>query len=262
MRLQRVERTVNRRLAAVALAVVLALGSVVVLVADPLASQPDPAPVDATAESPGGLALGALEATERRSLDVRLVQEHSSEGEPDVSRARIDRGRQRVVVSYRPGDPSRSDTRYFYGECLTATRSGTEVSYRLRSFKGYPRLFHTGDVEPSDLEARVVDRTDDAVVVRVTNTSAAVSLVFGRENPREYVREEELRGNLTVEWNVDEGAVERVEYVGSSRVNETHRETFRQQWEFREWGEVRVDRPGWVGYTLPEFLCDATRFRR
>lgn len=252
----------NRRLAAVALAVALVGGSVVVLVADPLASQPAPAPVDATAESPGELALGALEATERRSFDVRLVQKHSSEDEADVSRARIDRGRQRVSVSYRPGDPSRSDARYFYGECLTATRFGTEVRFRVSPFGGYPSVFHLGDVEPSDLEARVVDRTGDTVVVRVTNTSAAVSLVFGRENPREYVREEGLRGNLTVEWNADEGAVQRVEYVGSSRVNETHRETYRQQWEFREWGGVDVDRPGWAGYTHQEFLCDVTRFRR
>lgn len=252
----------NTRHVAVALAVVLVGGSVAALVADPLASQSDPGPVDATAESPGELALAALEATDRRSYDVRLSHAYSSEEGSHVTHARLDRERQRVLISHRPTDPGDPDTRYFLGECLTATRVGTDVSLRFRPFRGYPKSFHTGDVEPSDLGARVVDRTGDGVVVRVTNTTAAVSLVYDRENPRKHVREEGIRGNLTVVWDADEGVLDRVEYVESSRVNETHRQTFSQEWEFREWGRVRVDRPGWAGYTHQEFLCDVTRFRR
>lgn len=260
MERMRVGRTVNRRLAVVALAVVIVSGSVVALVADPLASQPEPATVDATAESPGEFVLAALETTERQSYAASYASQHDDE-EPRVTRMRVDRAHRRALKWEHRIPGGEPNAEWYWGECTSVARVSTDVVFWGGRYEHYPDPFADADVEPSDLEATVVERTDQRVVVRVTNTSAAMSLFTDRSNLREYIREEGIRGNLTVVWDADEGVLDRVEYVDSSRVNETHRETFRRTWEFREWGQVRVDRPGWAGYTHHEFLCDVTTFR-
>lgn len=251
----------NRRIAAVALAVVLVGGSVVALVADPLASEPEPVTVDATATSPDELAFAALETPERRSYAVKRVSSRSPGDNTRVLRVRVDRTHRRIAVTrYRTpgGEPY---GKWFIAECTSASSIGPDVSVGGQTYGDHGGAFYTGDVELSELEATVVDRSADQVAIRVTNTSAAASIVLGRENPREWIREEDIRGNLTVTWNTEESVLDRVEYVHSSRVNETHRETFRRTWTFQEWGRVHVDRPGWAGYTNQEFLCDVTTFR-
>lgn len=251
----------NRRLAAVALAVVLVGGSVVVLVADPLASQPDPSTIEATAESPGELVLEALETPERRSYAVTYTARRSSVEGTYLQRVRVDRERRRVIATEPRASVGEPTVQRFLGECNSVLRVGTASRGDHHDYGDYPAPFSSGGVEPTDLEATVVDRTDDRVVVRVTNTSAAVSLAMGRVDPREWVRTEDVRGNLTVVWDADEGVLDRIEYVHSSRVNETHRETHRRTWDFQSWGQVNVDRPGWAGYTRDEFVCDVRKFR-
>lgn len=250
----------NRRVAVLALAVVVVVGSVAALVADPLAPEPEPSTVDATAESPDEFVLAALGTPERRSFRMRRVVNDPLDEGQHVLRVRVDRAHRRMsITEHHTGWETK--WRQYTDECHSVTRDGADVGFRSYRYEQFDGPFHPSSVDPSELNATVVERTDGRVVLRVANATTALSLLMDGTYPHREAREDDLRGNLTVTWDADEEVLERVEYVSSSRYNETHRSVNHRVWEFQEWGHVHVERPGWAGYTHHEFLCDVTTFR-
>jgi hypothetical protein len=107
----------------------------------------------------------------------------------------------------------------------------------------------------------VVRENASAVVLRVNGTGAAYAIKMGTD-PSEAVREDGFRANLTLVVDRDDGHLRRLEYgvsYLSGENSERTREYGRTVYAFSEWGEASVDRPDWAGYSLAEFLLDATR---
>lgn len=112
-----------------------------------------------------------------------------------------------------------------------------------------------------DANVSVVRENASAVVLRVNDTGAAYAITTGAE-PSEAVREDGLRANLTLVVDRDAGHLRRLEYgvsYLSGEGSERTREYGRTVYAFSQWGDASVDRPDWAGYSLTEFLLDATQ---
>ena len=112
-----------------------------------------------------------------------------------------------------------------------------------------------------DANATVVRDNASAVVLRVNDTDAAYAITTGAELS-ETAREDRLRANLTLVVDRDAGHLRRLEYGVSYLTDEESdrpREYGRTVYAFSEWDDASVERPDWAGYSLAEFLLDATR---
>ncbi|WP_168216208.1 hypothetical protein [Halorussus halobius] len=112
-----------------------------------------------------------------------------------------------------------------------------------------------------DANVTVVRENASAVVLRVNDTGAAYAITTGADLS-ETAREDGLRANLTLVVDRDAGHLRRLE-CGISHLSgedsDRTREYGRTVYAFSEWGDASVDRPDWAGYSLAEFLLDATR---
>lgn len=120
-------------------------------------------------------------------------------------------------------------------------------------------------VRDADANVTVVRENESAVVLRVNDTDTAYYLKTGSENLTETdaARREGIRANLTLVVDREAGHLRRLEY-GLSRLSKDGRQGRtrkhgRTVYVFSEWGDATVERPDWAGYSLAEFLLDATR---
>ncbi|UPW00666.1 hypothetical protein M0R88_00850 [Halorussus gelatinilyticus] len=134
---------------------------------------------------------------------------------------------------------------------------------RLTSFYGLPADWSA--VRRPDANVSVVRENDSTLVLRVNDTDAAYYLQTGTRKITDgaFARERGLRANLTLVVDKEGGHLRRLVF-GQSALSQTDgenrtREHGRTVYAFSKWNRVTVERPDWAGYSLQEFLVDATR---
>lgn len=249
----------DRRVRAVAAALLLLVAAAVgVGLADPFRDAPPAPRVDAD-DPPAAMARDALQATRGADHVVEWYFGNATALEGPVGRAAVENTEREVyAVSNQTG------TRYvtYADEQISWQGHPGEMTRNPWGWDTYNSFVESvAPLDRPDADVRVVSCNDSAVVLRVADTDAAYAITHDEPNVTrtETGRRSDVRANLTLVVSRATGRLDRATLrVSRDDTDEAGRRVSVTAYRYSDWGDADARRPDGAGYSLVEFLLDAT----